>query len=92
MFKRNGSALRQLLILQRNYLRLYLIETFLSGQVIIHYLLNYPSSNLSKPNTTPYKYESGARESNPNLIRLSVLFKTATNFLQVFTYTSKTRI
>ena len=55
MFKRNGSALRQLLILQRNYLRLYLIETFLSGQVIIHYLLNYHSSNLSKPNTSPYK-------------------------------------
>ena len=55
MFKRNGSALRQLLILQRNYLRLYLIETFLSGQVIIHYLLNCHSSNLSKPNTSPYK-------------------------------------
>ena len=55
MFKRNGSAIRQLLILQRNYLRLFLIETFLSGQVIIHYLLNYHSSNLSKPNTSPYK-------------------------------------
>lgn len=35
-------------------LHLYLIETFLSGQVIIHYLLNYRSSNLSKPNTSPY--------------------------------------
>ena len=33
MFKRNGSALRQLLILQRNYLRLYLIETFLSDYI-----------------------------------------------------------